>query len=85
MIVVPSVHAPHRDVARRGDRRHHLFGLRGHDELIDCFKQILRRPTRPDDEHFWRLRGAGLVRRHDDIVVPRCLLYDRYFRKRLDV
>ena len=65
--------------------RHHLFGLRGHDELIDCFKQILRRPTRPDDEHFWRLRGAGLVRRHDDIVVPRCLLYDRYFRKRLDV
>lgn len=65
--------------------RYHFFLLRGHDELIACFTQILRQRTEPDEEHFWRLRGAGLVRRLNDEVVPRCQLYADYFRKRLDV
>jgi hypothetical protein len=34
---------------------------------------------------FFRLRGAGLVRREGPQVVPRCELYARYFKKHLDV
>ncbi|MCB0209198.1 MAG: AAA-like domain-containing protein [Anaerolineae bacterium] len=36
-----------------------------------------------DELMFHRLRGAGLVKREDDCIKPRCKLYQEYFQKRL--
>ena len=65
--------------------RYHLFRLQGHDELIACFKQILRGRACPDEGVFWRLHGAGLVRREGRNCVARCKLYADYFRQHFDV
>ena len=64
--------------------RYHLFRLHGHEDLIQCFKQILRQSKCPDEAGFWRLRGAGLVRRDKGAVLPSRKLYAEYFRERLD-
>ena len=61
--------------------RYHLFRLHGQEDLIRCFKLALRGRSVSDEALFWRLRGAGLVRREDGSVVPRCKLYGDYFTK----
>ena len=63
--------------------RNHLFRLHGHDDLIQGLKQVLKDQTCKDEEIFWRLRGAGLVRRSGRKVVPRYKLYTDYFEERL--
>ncbi len=74
-----------RDRGPFGDHlRYHLFRLQGHEALIRSFRQVLRQHTCPDEGIFWRLRGAGLVRREGRDVVPRCTLYADYFREHLD-
>ena len=63
--------------------RHHLTRLQVQSELKEGFKQIIQHHTCPDETIFFRLQGAGLVRREHDTVMPRCNLYDNYFRERL--
>jgi hypothetical protein len=66
--------------------RHHSFRLHGQPELIAGLRQVIHQNTCPDERVFFRLRGAGLVRRPagGGAVLPRCQLYANYFRGRLD-
>ena len=65
--------------------RYHLFRLHGHNELIDGLKQIIRQGRCDNEGIFWRLRGAGLVKRSGNSVMPRCALYSDYFKEHLNV
>lgn len=65
--------------------RNQLFRLHDKKELVDGLKQILRQQTCHDERVFFRLRGAGLVRREKSVVIPRCQLYADYLREHLDV
>jgi AAA-like domain/TIR domain len=62
--------------------RHHLFRLHARSDLVSGLTQVLRH-QKCDDRVFWSLRGAGLVRREAQAVLPRCQLYAEYFRARL--
>ncbi len=65
--------------------RHHAFRLHGQPELARGLRQVIEHNTCPDDRIFFRLRGAGLVRRTaEGTVLPRCQLYANYFRERFD-
>jgi serine/threonine protein kinase len=66
--------------------RHHSFRLHGQPELTEGLRQVIEHNTCPDERIFFRLRGAGLVRRPagGGAVLPRCQLYANYFRERLD-
>lgn len=61
--------------------RNHLFRLHDQPELKDGLRLILQTHTCPDDRIFFRLRGAGLVKREGRSVVPRCQLYATYFQE----
>lgn len=64
--------------------RHHLFRIYNQPELTNCFLQVVQHQRCPDEGVFFRLKGAGLVRRRQDgTVVPRCELYAQYFQQRL--
>ncbi len=63
--------------------RYHLFRLHDKPELVQGLRQALGSNTCPDETIYWRLRGAGLVRRAGRAVLPRCRLYADYFRERL--
>jgi hypothetical protein len=66
--------------------RYHLFRLHKKEELIDGFKQVIRNNTCQDDLTFFRLRGAGLVRKEGvRRILPRCRLYADYFKEHLHV
>jgi len=65
--------------------RYHLFRLHGHGELIDGFRQVIRQSRCDNEGTFWRLRGAGLVKRSGSSVMPRCDLYADYFKDHLNV
>ena len=62
----------------------YLYRLRGKDDLIQGLRQVIRNNICQDEQIFFRLRGAGLVRREGRAVLPRCQLYADYFRERLD-
>ena len=64
--------------------RYRLFHLQGKDELIQGLREVIRYNKCQDEKVFWRLRGAGLVRRAGMAVVPRCELYADFFREHLD-
>ncbi len=73
-----------RDDGPFGDHlRHHLFRLHGQQDLISGLHEVLRTGSCADESVFWRLRGAGLVRRSKGLVVPRCAVYAEYFKSRL--
>jgi hypothetical protein len=61
----------------------HLFRLHDDCELLESLRQVLTRQTCADERTFFRLRGAGLVRRDGRAVVPRLPLYAAYFGERL--
>jgi hypothetical protein len=63
--------------------RNHLFRLHNKQELVKAMFQIIRQNLCEDERIFFRLRGAGLVRREGRIVLPRCQLYAEYFREHL--
>ena len=64
--------------------RYHLFRIYDKRELKDCFLRVVQSQSCPDEKVFFRLRGAGLVRRRNNgAVVPRCELYARYFEQHL--
>lgn len=54
-------------------------------ELQQALQQICRHQTYPADKLYYRLKGAGLVKRIDKQVVMRNQLYERYFSERLNV
>lgn len=63
--------------------RHHLTQLRRQEELVESFRQVMTEHSCPDQRSFFRLWGAGLVRREDQAVLPRCQLYADFFGKYL--
>jgi hypothetical protein len=65
--------------------RYHLFRLHNKPELVEGMRTAIRYNECKDDLIFFRLRGAGLVRREGVKVTPRCALYADYFREHLHV
>ncbi|MBR8835917.1 MAG: AAA-like domain-containing protein [Stigonema ocellatum SAG 48.90 = DSM 106950] len=63
--------------------RNHLFRLHDKQELVQGILQVIRQNTCNDERTFFRLRGAGLVRREGRIVLPRCQLYADFFQEHL--
>lgn len=63
--------------------RYHLFRMHDKQELVSALRKVISNNTCPDETIFFRLRGAGLVRREGHAVVPRCQLYADYFREHL--
>lgn len=63
--------------------RNHLFRLHGKQELIQGMFQVMRQNICEDERVFFRLRGAGLVRREGRTVIPRCQLYADFFQEHL--
>jgi len=58
--------------------RYHLFRLHGKDELIKGLRQVIRNNICQDDMVFFRLRGAGLVRRGEGADLSRRSLWSRF-------
>jgi hypothetical protein len=58
-----------------------LMKLHEKQELMDAMKQVIRTGTMPDQDLYYRLYGAGLVRRKGKRISPSNLLYARYFKK----
>jgi AAA domain-containing protein/TIR domain-containing protein len=65
--------------------RHHLFRLGKSQALLEGLAQIIRHQKCHDEQVYFRLHGAGLVRRVDQGVMPRYRLYADFFRGRLHV
>jgi hypothetical protein len=65
--------------------RYHLFRMHDKPALVEGLRQVIRNNTCADDLVFFRLRGAGLVRREGQKVLPRCPLYAGFFREHLHV
>jgi DNA-binding CsgD family transcriptional regulator len=63
--------------------RYHLLRMHDNAELVAGLQQVLKHHTCTDERVFFRLRGAGLVKRQVRAVVPRCQLYADYFREHL--
>ena len=82
--------------------RYHLFRMYKKEELVKGMREIIRHHTCSDESIFFRLRGAGLIRRGNGFVsprfrlffwrksrkkltvLPRCQLYENYFREHLN-
>lgn len=63
--------------------RYHLSRIYDQENLVNCLLQAFRTQSCPDERVFFRLRGAGLVRREGQRVMPRCRLYAEYFQEHL--
>jgi hypothetical protein len=63
--------------------RAHLLRLHEAPELLAGLRTVLRGGTCPDERIYFRLRGAGLVRREGATVRLRYPIYDTYFRDHL--
>ncbi|TFH46090.1 MAG: hypothetical protein E4H01_10580 [Lysobacterales bacterium] len=63
--------------------RNHLFRMSDYAELKSGLMQVIKYQRCADEHVFFRLRGAGLVRRVGNDVLPRNELYAEYFGKRL--
>ncbi|MFQ5640432.1 MAG: AAA-like domain-containing protein [bacterium] len=64
--------------------RYHLFRLYGKDPLIQGLRNVITKNSCPDERIFFRLRGAGLVKKEGQTVLPRCKLYAEYFREHIN-
>lgn len=64
--------------------RYHLLRMHRNPALVAGMQQVIAQHQCDDEDVFFRLRGAGLVRREGRSVVPRCALYADYFRTHLD-
>jgi hypothetical protein len=63
----------------------YLWQLRDRPELVSGMKAVIKKHTCPDEGVLYRLVAAGLVREQSDrACVPRCGLYENYFRKTLN-
>ena len=57
-----------------------LFRLHGRPQLLEGLRQILARGTSADDDVYYRLFGAGLVRREAGRIAPANRLYAQFFK-----
>ena len=64
--------------------RYHLFRLYGKDPLIRGLREVITKNSCPDERIFFRLRGAGLIKKEGQAVLPRCKLYANYFREHIN-
>jgi hypothetical protein len=64
--------------------RNYLFRMGDQEKLKAGLVQVIRYQRCSDEHIFFQLRGAGLVRREGNEVIPRNRLYADYFRKRLN-
>lgn len=64
--------------------RNHLFRMSEHNELKSGLVGAIKHKRVADEHVFFRLRGAGLVRRVGNEELPRNPLYATYFGKRLN-
>lgn len=65
--------------------RYHLFRIYDKQDLVQGLLQVIRENICPDERVTRLLIAAGLVRREEQRVVPRCQVYANYFRERLHV
>lgn len=63
--------------------RYHLSRVYDHGHLVEGLLQVFNQQRCSDEGIFFRLRGAGLIRRAGQQVVPRCQLYAEYFQEHL--
>jgi hypothetical protein len=63
--------------------RGYLFRLHSKKELLDGLIQVITK-KKCSEKEFFRLRGAGLVRRENGLVILRNNLYKDYLQKRLN-
>jgi hypothetical protein len=56
-----------------------LFKLERHAGLLDALRQAIQHGTLPDEETYYRLRGAGLVTRDDGRIRAANEIYARFF------
>lgn len=63
--------------------RYHLFRMHDKADLVAAMINVINRRGCDDENIIHRLRGAGLIRREGDAVVPRCELYAQYFGRHL--
>ena len=63
--------------------RNYFLRLLNYPELAAALKQVALGRGCSDGKLAYRLQGAGLVRSEAGKVVPRCSLYESYFRERL--
>ncbi|QUY43881.1 AAA-like domain-containing protein [Acaryochloris marina] len=63
--------------------RYHLFRMYDQTPLRAGLIQVIQKQTCSDEHLFFKLRGAGLVRREGQQVLPRCRLYAEYFQEHL--
>lgn len=54
-------------------------------EMLAALKTMLREKQAHNVENLMRLEGAGLVRQEGDKVVPRCQLYENFFKEYFNV
>ncbi|MDF5722792.1 MAG: AAA-like domain-containing protein [Rhizonema sp. PD37] len=67
-----------------GDHLRRLLSLLyDRQELKQALLQVISQNTCENQQIFWQLRGAGLVRSSGHSVIPRCQLYADYFREHL--
>jgi hypothetical protein len=63
--------------------RYHLFRLHKRTDLIQGLRQVIYNHTCHDEHVYFRLQGAGLVRREGREAWPRCQLYADFFGEHL--
>ncbi len=63
--------------------RNHLFRMTDQPELKEALVSVIRHHRCADEHAFFRLKGAGLIRRQGTDVLPRNRLYSDYFGKRI--
>lgn len=66
--------------------RRHWVTLNQQPELADAFHQVVTAtaPIRLQITYVYKLYSMGLITRQGDCVIPRCELYRKYFKERLD-
>ena len=64
--------------------RNHTFRMSGQEKLQAGFLQVINHQRCADEHVFFQLRGAGLVKRVGNEVLPRNELYACYFGERLN-
>jgi hypothetical protein len=64
--------------------RYHLFRMHDNAELIEGMCGAILSNKCDDNNIFFRLRGAGMVKRVRNRVEPRCQLYAKFFAEHLN-
>jgi hypothetical protein len=64
--------------------RYYLLRVLQQADLKQALARIVRDHTFEENQLYYRLKGAGLIKKEGQRVVFRNNLYDRYFKERLN-